>query len=105
MTTRGNETIILTENTELKIDTKDAKAANKNWNRKFVLFDLYSNDIISPKTNGNGLQSFNIWYKETSTKKNINKTFTEVELESLKEYKFASEANLDHWFEYENTAL
>ncbi len=105
LTTRGNETIILTENTELKIDTKDAKAANKNWNRKFVLFDLYSNDIISPKTNGNGLQSFNIWYKETSTKKNINKTFTEVELESLKEYKFASEANLDHWFEYENTAL
>jgi hypothetical protein len=103
--TRGNETIVLTENARLNIDTKDAKKANKNWKKKFVLFDLYSNDIINSNLNENGIPTLNIWYKETSTNKIINKIFTEQDLENLNEYKFSNKENLEHWFEYEQTQL
>jgi hypothetical protein len=70
-----------------------------------VLLDLYSNDIINSNLNENGITTFNIWYKDSSTKKIINKIFTDLELENLNEYKFSSKANLEQWFDYEQTQL
>ncbi|MFM7681290.1 MAG: C1 family peptidase, partial [Bacteroidota bacterium] len=78
--------LIMTSNTQL--DSSDFYSRNMNWNGKDVLFDLTTNQVISPKANG----EFEIFVTDgKSNPKSVR--VTRKKLSKMNLFKFSTEEN------------
>ena len=92
---RGLESVKSFDFDEFEIDNRHPDSANVYWERKFVLYDYYSNKIIKYNFNERGEKIFNIWFWEGNLLK--NKIFTDEELERLSYFKFGSDKSAEAW--------
>mgnify|MGYP000356438546 FL=1 len=68
-------------------------AANVFWTSSFNLFDLLTDEIITPDANGN----YNIWYSSNENINVFSTTKTAAELPGFLFYKFKTQANCQKW--------
>jgi hypothetical protein len=92
---RGSDKSFQTSSNLLQLDERAAEVANKDWKIGFCLFDNYSNEIINPQVDENGIIHYEVWFWQKE--KLSSKLFTEHELQMFKEFKFGSEASAKAW--------
>jgi len=67
--------------------------ANVYWTSSFNLFDLLTDEIITPDANGN----YNFWYSSNENINVFSTTKTAAELPGFLFYKFKTQANCQKW--------
>ena len=67
--------------------------ANVYWTSSFNLFDLLTDEIITPDANGN----YNIWYSSNENINVFSTTKTAAQLPGFLFYKFKTQANCQKW--------
>lgn len=75
-----------------KSDSSNFYSRNKNWNGKDVLFDLITNEIISPNSNG----EFELYVTDGNSKPKFIKV-SKSKLLKMKLFKFASKENAEEF--------
>jgi hypothetical protein len=94
---RGGKKELVMKNEALLLDERSASVANRNWKTGYCLFDYFSNEMIEPYLNSEGIQVHEVWYwKGDDLKKG---EFVDPELEKLGDYKFGSEQSARAWKE------
>jgi len=90
--TRGGDIQLKTSDLKVDIDPRPYDVANKNWNKKFALFDVYTGKIIQP-TQRNGEDFYHVFV--IKGKKILELHCTARELEEFKCYKFGTKESAE----------
>lgn len=67
--------------------------ANVFWKSNFTLFDLLTDEVITPNASGN----YDIWYSSNEDVKVYSKTLTKAQMVSFLFYKFKTKENCQRW--------
>jgi len=72
--------------------------ANVYWTSSFNLFDLLTDEIITPDANGN----YNFWYSSNENINVFSTTKTAAQLPGFLFYKFKTQANCQKWCDFKS---